>query len=122
MSDALRREVAPHGVRVVVVEPGDIATPIWEKGHADADRMLRARPGRRRRYGDLIDAVRRATGRLAEDGLPPEAVADVVAKAVTAQHPRARYVVGRQAQVHALMARLLPDRAFEARVARYLRR
>ena len=33
VSDALRREVGPHGVRVVSVEPGGIATPIWGKGH-----------------------------------------------------------------------------------------
>ena len=123
MSDALRREVSRHGVRVVVIEPGGIATPIWEKGHADADRMLEgADPEAARRYGDVIDAVRRATERLARDGLPPEAVADVVGEAVTTRNPRARYVIGRQAQIRALMARLLPDRAFDALVARYLRR
>ena len=123
MSDALRREVSRHGVRVVVIEPGGIATPIWEKGHADADRMLEgASPDAARRYGALIDAVRRSTRRLAEEGLPPEAVADVVGKAVTTKRPRARYVVGRQAQVQAVTARLLPDRAFDALVARYLRR
>jgi NAD(P)-dependent dehydrogenase (short-subunit alcohol dehydrogenase family) len=123
MSDALRREVSPHGVRVVVVEPGGIATPIWDKGHADADRMLEgADPEAARRYGQMIEAVRRSTKRLADEGLPPEAVADVVGKAVTTRHPRARYVVGRQAQIQAVAARLLPDRAFDALVARYLRR
>lgn len=123
MSDALRREVSRHGVRVVVIEPGGIATPIWEKGHADADRMFEgADEAVSRRYGDLINAVRRATERLARDGLPPEAVADVVGKAVTTRNPRARYVVGRQAQIRAVAARLLPDRAFDALVARYLRR
>ena len=59
MSDALRREVAPHGVRVVVVEPGGIATPIWEKGHADADRMLEGADAGRR------PPVRRADRRRA---------------------------------------------------------
>jgi NAD(P)-dependent dehydrogenase (short-subunit alcohol dehydrogenase family) len=123
MSDALRREVSPHGVRVVVVEPGGIATPIWDKGHADADQMLEgADPDAVRRYGGLIEQVRRSTERLAREGLPPEAVAEVVGKAVTAQHPRARYVVGRQARIQAVAARLLPDRGFDALVARYLRR
>jgi hypothetical protein len=46
----------------------------------------------------------------------------VVGKAVTTRRPRARYVVGRQAQVQAVAARLLPDRVFDALVARYLRR
>lgn len=123
MSDALRREVAPHGVRVVLVEPGGIATPIWDKGHADADQMLEgADPDAVRRYGTLIEQVRRSTERLAREGLPPEAVAEVVGTAVTTQHPRARYVVGRQAQIQAVAARLLPDRVFDALVARYLRR
>ena len=123
MSDALRREVSPHGVRVVVVEPGGIATPIWDKGHAAADELFEgANPEAARRYGDLIAAVRRATERLARDGLPAEAVAEVVGKAVTTRSPRARYVVGRPAQIRAVAARLLPDRAFDALVARYLRR
>jgi NAD(P)-dependent dehydrogenase (short-subunit alcohol dehydrogenase family) len=123
MSDALRREVSRHGVRVVVVEPGGIATPIWDKGHAEADRMLEgADPVAARRYDDLIAAVRRSTERLAREGLPPEAVAEVVGKAVTTRRPRARYVVGRQAQIQAVAARLLPDRAFDALLGRYLRR
>ena len=40
VSDALRREVAPHGVRVVSIEPGGIATPIWGKGMDDARRIV----------------------------------------------------------------------------------
>lgn len=42
MSDALCRDVSHLGVRVVVVEPGGIATPIWDKGHAAADDTLEA--------------------------------------------------------------------------------
>ena len=109
-------------MRVVVVEPGGIATPIWDKGHADADRMHEgADPETARRYGDLIAAVRRSTERLAREGLPPEAVAAVVGKAVTTRRPRARYVVGRQAQIQAVAARLLPDRFLDAFIARVLR-
>lgn len=122
MSDALRREVSRHGVRVVVVEPGGIATPIWDKGHADADRMLQgADPVAAQRYEGLIAVVRRATERLAREGLPPEAVAEVVGKAVTTRRPRARYVVGRQAQIQAVAARLLPDRLVDSFIARVLR-
>jgi hypothetical protein len=59
--------------------------------------------------------------RMSRDGLPPSAVADVVARALTAERPRARYVVGRDARVQAALARALPDRAFDALVARTLR-
>ena len=74
-----------------------------------------------RRYATLIPAVTRVAERLAREGLPPEAVAEVVGHAVTARRPRARYVVGREAKVQAVAARLLPDRLFDAIVARALR-
>ena len=119
ISDALRREVAEHGVRVVSVEPGGIATPIWGKGLDDARRLMEAAGEEQmRRYARLTDAVTRAVERIAREGLPPEEVARVVGEAVTAERPRARYVVGRPAKVQALAARLLPDRAFAAIVAR----
>jgi NAD(P)-dependent dehydrogenase (short-subunit alcohol dehydrogenase family) len=122
ISDALRREVAEHGVRVVSVEPGGIATPIWGKGLDDARRLMEAAGEEQmRRYARLTEAVTRAVERIGREGLPPEEVARVVGKAVTAERPRARYVVGRQAKVQALAARLLPDRAFDAVVARALR-
>jgi len=122
ISDALRREVAEHGVRVVSVEPGGIATPIWGKGLDDARRLMEAAGEEQmRRYARLTEAVSRAVERIAREGLPPEAVARVVGEAVTAERPRARYVVGRPAKVQALAARLLPDRAFDAIVARALR-
>jgi hypothetical protein len=44
-----------------------------------------------------------------------------VGRAVTARRPRARYVIGREAKIQAVAARLLPDRALDALVARALR-
>lgn len=123
VTDALRREVAMHGVRVVGVEPGGIATPIWAKGTADGRRvtsgMTEDQAGR---YGALIAAVGKRAEQMGREGLPPEEVAKVVGEAVTAERPRARYVVGRQAKVQAVAARLLPDRAFDALISAYLRR
>jgi NAD(P)-dependent dehydrogenase (short-subunit alcohol dehydrogenase family) len=122
MTDALRREVAPHGVRVVSVEPGGIATPIWDKGLEGADDVIAAMSDdARRRYAGVTAAVRQEAERLSRDGLPPAAVAEVVGRALTARRPRTRYVVGREARIQATLARLLPDRAFDALVARSLR-
>jgi NAD(P)-dependent dehydrogenase (short-subunit alcohol dehydrogenase family) len=121
LSDVLRREVSQHGVKVVSIEPGAIATPIWDKGLEDAQRRLGAMPPEvPRRYAALIEGVRASAARMGREGLPPEAVADVVGRAVTARRPRARYVVGRDARVEAVLARLLPDRAFDALVRRAL--
>jgi NAD(P)-dependent dehydrogenase (short-subunit alcohol dehydrogenase family) len=121
VSDALRREVAAHGVRVISIEPGGIATPIWSKGLEDGRRISADMSDEAaRRYAKLIPAVTKVAERLARDGLPPEAVAEVVGKAVTARRPRARYVVGRDAKVQAIAARLLPDRALDALIRRAL--
>lgn len=64
------------------------------------------RPGSRpsdvpRRYASMIASVRSAAERMGREGLPPEEVA--------ARRPRTRYVIGRDAKVLAVLARLLPD-------------
>jgi hypothetical protein len=74
----------------------------------------------RRRYDGLIAGIVDLAERLARDGLPPEAVAEVVGDALTARRPRTRYVIGGQAKAQAVLARLLPDRALDALVARAL--
>jgi NAD(P)-dependent dehydrogenase (short-subunit alcohol dehydrogenase family) len=115
VSDSLRREVAAHGVKVVSIEPGGIATPIWDKGLDDGRRITQDMPEEAaRRYAKLIPAVIQVAERLGREGLPPEAVAEVVGKAVTTRRPRARYVIGRDAKVQAIAARLLPDVAMDA--------
>jgi NAD(P)-dependent dehydrogenase (short-subunit alcohol dehydrogenase family) len=121
VTDAMRREVGPHGVHVVSIEPGGVSTPVWDKSRAEAERVLAAMPADvRRRYDGLIAGILDLAERLARDGLPPEAVAEVVADALTARRPRTRYVIGGQAKAQAMLARLLPDRVIDALVARAL--
>jgi NAD(P)-dependent dehydrogenase (short-subunit alcohol dehydrogenase family) len=121
MTDSLRRELRGQGVTVVAVEPGAIATPIWVKGMAAADAQLAGMSEeQRRRYEGLIAAVRRQAERARDGGLDPAEVAAVVETALTVRRPRTRYVVGREARVQAVLARLLPDRAMDALVGRAL--
>jgi NAD(P)-dependent dehydrogenase (short-subunit alcohol dehydrogenase family) len=121
VNDALRREVGPHGVHVACVEPGAIATPVWEKSRAEGERLVAEMPDdARRRYDALINGLRRQVERMARNGLPPAAVAEAVGHALTARRPRTRYVIGREARVRLLVAGLLPDRAFDALVRRAL--
>jgi hypothetical protein len=72
----------------------------------------------RGRYAKLIERVRAIAQQLARDGLPPEAVAEAVGRAVTARRPRTRYVIGRDAKRQAVAARLLPDRVMDRLIAR----
>jgi NAD(P)-dependent dehydrogenase (short-subunit alcohol dehydrogenase family) len=121
-TDTLRRELRPHGVGVVCVEPGGIATPIWDKSNADARDVLAGMSAEaRQRYARAIELAGRFAAAQARHGLPPSEVAEVVARALTATRPRTRYVIGRPAKVQAVLARVLPDRAFDALLARTLR-
>jgi len=121
-SDTLRRELRPWGIEVAVIEPGTIATPIWDKGLASGDELIATMPDAAQRdYGDLIATVRTASERGARTGLAPDAVAKDVAHALTAKRPKTRYLVGREAKSRALVARLLGDRFVDRAVARAMR-
>jgi NAD(P)-dependent dehydrogenase (short-subunit alcohol dehydrogenase family) len=122
MSDALRREVGPLGVSVIVVEPGSVATPIWDKGTATAQRLMREMSQeQRQRYGALSAAVLEQAGEVARNGIDPADAGKLIADAIEARRPRTRYLVGRDARVMARLARLLPDRAIDWLIARNLR-
>lgn len=123
VSDSLRRELRGQGVDVALVEPGAVKTPIWEKGLAAADDLeARMPPEADALYGQLVNALRREVDRIvAETGIDPSAVADAVVHALTARRPRTRYLVGREAKLRWALAKRLPDRAFDALVARALR-
>jgi NAD(P)-dependent dehydrogenase (short-subunit alcohol dehydrogenase family) len=110
LAEALRHELRDWGIRTSVVEPGAVATPIWDKGRAQADRLDRELPPEaRQRYGRFIDVVRRAIDQQEKSGVAPDKVAQVVERALVAPRPRARYLVGADAYVQAAVARFLPD-------------
>lgn len=123
VSDSLRRELRDQGIDVSVIEPGGVKTPIWDKGLSEADKIEAAAPPEARRlYGGLIDALRRQVEAIqTKTGIEPEEVAAAIVAALTAKKPRTRYLVGRDAKLRAVVARLLPDRAFDALVARQLK-
>ncbi|MFF5099921.1 MULTISPECIES: SDR family oxidoreductase [Actinosynnema] len=122
VSDALRRELAPHGVRVVVVEPGGVRTRMGDRGIATTRRRAEGMSDElRARYGPLVEAVTAHTAAHLERGISPERAASVVAKAVTARKPRTRYAAGLDAAVLTRLARVLPDRLLDRVAAASLR-
>jgi NAD(P)-dependent dehydrogenase (short-subunit alcohol dehydrogenase family) len=111
LADALRVELQPWDIHVSVIEPGVIATPIWETAARAADRILAdAPPALQSFYGERLEALRRRAARGME-GLPPDTVAAAVEHALTASPPKTRYVIGRDAHTRLWLERVLPDRA-----------
>ena len=112
LTDALRMELQPWGLHVAIVEPGTVATPIWEKSVARADRLMRALPPQAQTlYGAAFTAMRAGAERTGKErlGVSPEVVARAVAHALTAGKPKTRYLVGWDARI-AVLFTLVPDR------------
>jgi NAD(P)-dependent dehydrogenase (short-subunit alcohol dehydrogenase family) len=123
VSDSLRRELRHLGVDVIVIEPGGVKTPIWQKGVRLADEAAAAMPPEADKlYGRLIETLRTETAKIErETGMPPRTVAEVIGTALTASRPRTRYMVGRQAKIRWALAKRLPDRAMDGLIARTMR-
>ena len=122
ISDSLRRELRGQGIEVSVVQPGGVKTPIWDKGLSAADKIEAATPPEGRRlYGAIIDALRRQVETIAtKTGMEPEEVAEPILHALTAEKPRTRYLVGREAKLRWAIAKRVPDRVFDRLVASQL--
>jgi NAD(P)-dependent dehydrogenase (short-subunit alcohol dehydrogenase family) len=115
MADALRMELAPWGIRVVLVEPAQTDTDMWRQADDDFDQAVATlSPQHRELYAKHLDGFRKAIPRSQKMASPVEGVAATIERALTARRPRARYVVGRSAQIQALMAQLTPTSVLDA--------
>jgi NAD(P)-dependent dehydrogenase (short-subunit alcohol dehydrogenase family) len=116
IGDALRVELRSSNVQVALVEPGSVATPIWDKGRAQGD-DLSVPAELADQYGHVAAAMSKVLDDIERRGIPPEQVAQTIEQALTARRMKARYLIGRDAKAMLLAKRLLPDHVFD-RVAR----
>jgi NAD(P)-dependent dehydrogenase (short-subunit alcohol dehydrogenase family) len=110
LSSSLRAELAPFNIKVLLIEPGAIATPIWDRGRAAGDELQSRDPEINTRYADQIEAATKMAKRLAESGPGPSVPAKIILDALQSKNPPPRQVVGREAKVVAAMVRVLPFR------------
>jgi NAD(P)-dependent dehydrogenase (short-subunit alcohol dehydrogenase family) len=112
LCDALRPEVAPFGIRVVLIEPGAVRTQFL------ANSELHKPGDDGGPYAVYKANVDKMTARAHHDGaravLDPDDVAKVIVRAVTARNPRARYRVGPQARLAPVARLMLGDRGWDA--------
>ena len=88
LSESLRRELLIYGVDVIIIAPGAIATPIWDKADAlDVSRYANTP------YKASLDLVKKYMVSLGQKGLPPERIGEVVHTALTTTSPKTRYIV-----------------------------
>jgi NAD(P)-dependent dehydrogenase (short-subunit alcohol dehydrogenase family) len=118
LSSSLRAELAPFKIKVLLIEPGAIATPIWDRGRDVADQVQSQNPEINVRYSHQIEAAAKMANRLARSGLDASVAAKVILEALQDHNPPPRQVVGREAKVLAALARLLPYRVLYGLTAR----
>lgn len=119
VGDVFRQELRPWDIRVAIVEPGSIDTPIWERGERNADEIgARSGPEQDALYGQAVERFRKVVRQTAERGIPPEKVAAAIEHALTAARPRTRYLVGIDAKVQARLRPLVPTPVWDRIVAR----
>ena len=103
LSDGMRRELKPFGVKVVVVEPGPVKTPIWSKNTSVSEKYLDTP------YAPLLKQAQKVIENTEKDAIPPSRVSDVISKIVSSRKPKTRYIVAKRAWVYWLFSRVIPD-------------
>ena len=112
LSDSLRRELLLFGIDVVLIDPGTVATAIWEKADALDLAPFAASPCR-----DAMTRFRDQMVSSGRRGSPPERVGRLVARAFAARRPRARYALGVGNLVAVVSRLLLPTRLMDRMIA-----
>jgi NAD(P)-dependent dehydrogenase (short-subunit alcohol dehydrogenase family) len=109
MADSLRMELAPWGIRVVLIEPAQTDTDLWRKAEDTFEETVAAMsPHHRELYAKHLEGARKSIPRAARMAAPVDGVAKTIEKALTTSRPRARYVVGGNARAQATLAALTP--------------
>jgi len=114
LADALRQELAPWRVKVVIIEPASINSSAAGKVTRDASAALAAaRPQDRILYEDAFGKMLAVMQRREDSGSPPDVAATTIIRALTATRPRHVYLAGKYSRRLALLS-LLPSPLLDA--------
>ena len=115
MSHSLRRELLLYGIDVIIINPGSVATPIWDKAETNDPSRYAATA-----YRPILQRFLQAALRSGRAGLPAETVGEVVWTALTARRPRTFYPVVRRRLLDWTIPLALPARLIDRLIAKRL--
>ena len=116
-SEALRIEVHSLGIRVVLVEPGDYDTDIWDRNVVIARQALDPNSPNKERSQRFVEFVKSRASKRRD----PREVARLVVRIAKDSNPKLRYVIGPDAKTQLLWRALLPWRRYERMMAKVTR-
>jgi NAD(P)-dependent dehydrogenase (short-subunit alcohol dehydrogenase family) len=111
-SESLRRELMLYGIDVIIIGPGSIATPIWDKAES-----MDTTPYENTEYFESALKVQKFMIRDGRNGYPPEKVGEVTLHALTTPKPRVRYAVIPGSSFQRIIQNLLPKRMVDRIIA-----
>ena len=92
--------IAALGIQVSIIEPGAIATPIWEKSTKEAEELeASASEEAKVLYAEAVIRIREAVREPPKQAIPPDAVVQAVHHAFDGARPRTRYLIGSDARL-----------------------
>lgn len=119
LSDALRREIEPFGVNVIVIEPGGVVSPMSSQVRVKAEKITNEMtPQHRSRYGGLMHAMVSLAESYIKNAVPAEKAGKIIADTITSKRSGTRYTIGRDAAMVRFMNWILSDRMLDKLVAR----
>lgn len=122
VTDSLRRETAELGVKVVLVDPGPVNTPIWDKSKRQGLEHKAEMPQEILTcYEPALSRFEKNVERAARGAVEAQEVVRIIEMALSIESPRTRYFVGKGIGLQNLLSRVLPDQWLDALIHRALR-
>ena len=115
MSESLRRELMLYGIDVIIVGPGAVVTPIWDKAAAEDYSRFNDTD-----YGPAIQRFLAFFAEEGKKGLTPDKIGRIVLHALTASKPKVRYAVVPHRFKNWTLPRLLPKRVVDRLLGKQL--
>lgn len=114
LTDSLRREVIPLGVKVVLIEPGPTKTNIWSKSLEHGQKLETGMSDEIRTvYGKQVQSLRSGVEKTAKNAIAVEVVIDCMMDAIENENPKLYYLVGKNIWLLSLMAKFMPTRILD---------
>ncbi|MBJ7332161.1 MAG: SDR family oxidoreductase [Solirubrobacteraceae bacterium] len=119
LADAMRVELRPWGIPVVLVEPGAIDTDIWRGADTQLEETVAALSEEHKRlYDGHIAGMRKTVSFMQKRAAPVDTVAGVIERAVVSPKPKARYVVDAASKAQLAAYAATPTKLFDAVIAK----
>jgi NAD(P)-dependent dehydrogenase (short-subunit alcohol dehydrogenase family) len=113
-SESLRRELILFGIDVIIIRPGAVVTPIWQKAEAGVAERFRNTP-----FAEALAKFERYSAQEAKSGLAPEVIGKAVWHALTGARPKVRSAIVPKRFMNWTIPQLIPMRILDKLVAQF---